>query len=124
MIRITNGRETLVVTRGAYKDIFKSQGFYETSIETTSADEDVRSVSYGSLSEVTSEIASEDVSVQETDEPEAEEVPEVKSDVELSEIPLSEMTNDQLREYADQLGVSLKGITSKKAVRDKIRSVL
>lgn len=125
MVTITNGRETLIVTNGAYNDIFKTQGFYEASVETSSASVETRSGSGVKLPESTPENVSEGISDEKNGEPTVEVEPEpVKTEVDLSEIPLSEMTNDQLREYAKQLGIDLKGITSRKVVRDKIRSVL
>lgn len=41
----------------------------------------------------------------------------------LEEIPLSEMTERQIREYADSLGIEHEGL-SKKAVRDAIKKHL
>ena len=125
MIKITNGSETYTVTQGAYKDIFKPQGFYEVSDNRTEMREETSFINEGSLTPTGGEPTSEAISVQETEDSE----PDIASGSEeapsdLSEVPLSEMTDKQLREYAKQLGVNLKGITSRKAVRDKIRSVL
>lgn len=42
----------------------------------------------------------------------------------LSEIPLSEMTTDQLIAYADELGVALQEGMSKKQIRDAVKKAL
>ena len=125
MVQITNGIVTLSVTPGAYKNIYASQGFREVNTKTPSkakVESQIETdISVGTFPEVTPEdaTASEfDAStvgtVSETPEP----------DVDLSEIPLGEMNSEQLKAYAKQLGVDLKGMTSKKAVRDKIRAAL
>lgn len=121
MITITKGDMTLRVTRGAFKDIFKAQGFIEVMPERHSETRaEVSMPSPQVTIPLESENTTESVSVQESGEPETEDL----SERDLSEIPLSEMNDKQLREYANQLGVDISGITSRKAVRNKIRSVL
>lgn len=126
MIKITNGVTTLKVTRGAFKDVFKAQGFIEVSNDSTSVETSSKSIeeqedSGGKLTEPTPENTTADISGQETDDAESE---AISDQIELSEIPLNEMTDKQLKEYAAQLGVDLKGITSRKAVKEKIKSAL
>lgn len=117
MITITNGRDTLTVTQGAYKDIFKAQGFIPVSAEAPKMPPSEPDESPRSLPEVTEEDITESKFEQVNDDSESDEE-------NLSEIPLSEMTPDQLKAYATQLGVDIRGIKSKKAVIDRIRSVL
>ena len=124
MIKITNGLTTLEVTPGAFKEIFSVQGYTPvqgTSVEDAGVPVEQPQPPRVKLPEVTPENATASVSEQETDPPEPEEIPGEEN---LSEIPISEMTNKQLKEYAEQLGVDLEGITSRKAVMNKIRSVL
>ena len=52
------------------------------------------------------------------DEPEDEE-----EDLDLSEIPLSEMTGQQMRQYAEQLGLKTEGL-KKRELRELIRNHL
>lgn len=124
MIKITNGLTTLEVTPGAFKDIFSAQGYtpvQEMPIEQTGVPVEQPQPSEDKLPEVTPESTTASISEQETDPSELE---EISGEENLSEIPISEMTNKQLKEYAEQLGVDLEGITSRKAVMNKIRSVL
>lgn len=128
MITITNGVDVIQVTQGAFTDIFKSQGF----IEINEKQPETRAEVTMSLSEETIERGDEHVSEaildQKSGDPKFETTfEEEKSqpeEIDLSEIPLSEMTDKQLKEYAAQLGVDISGITSRKAVRNKIRSAL
>lgn len=96
---------------------------------TTKMLSDASVISEVKLPEVTDENTTEAISGQETGVLEPEVIPEreitpVSEGVDLSEIPLSQMTDKQLRAYADQLGVDLTGVTSRKAVRAKIRAAL
>lgn len=117
MIKITNGRVTLMVTPGAYKDIYASQGFHQISELVTKATE----------TSLNGPEPQNDTAPDPDDEDSSEDnsgCSEDNQDEDLSEVPLNEMDSDQLREYAKKLGVDIRGLTSKKAVRDKIRSVL
>lgn len=121
MLKITNGIVTLSVTSGAYKDVYALQGFQIVTSRATETPQIEPETQGGNLPEVTPEDVSEDKS----DAPEdtlASETPEAVTD--LSEIPLGEMNSEQLRAYAKELGVDLKGMTSKKAVREKIKAAL
>ena len=124
MIKITNGFSTLEVTKGAFKDIFSAQGFspvcemhVEGSTEPIHANQPVEDKL---LNEEPKE-ASEGNSERNTGVPESD---KLSDDENLSEIPISEMTNEQLKKYAEQLGVDLSGATTRKAVMSKIRSAL
>lgn len=55
---------------------------------------------------------------------EMDELEDADEEVDLSEIPLSEMDFYQLRDYADQLGLDHKGLRSKKELRALIKSNL
>ena len=105
-----------MVTPGAYKDIYASQGFHPISEFAPRATETPLNEpeDHGdTFNEGDDEDASEDNSGCSNED---------GSD--LSEIPLNEMDSDQLRAYAKELGVDIRGLNSKKAVRDRIRSVL
>lgn len=127
MITITNGRDTLKVTPGAFRDIFKAQGFKEISETPTYTNRNTPKIDANSGVVVLgedSESSTEAISDMKYDESE----PEVKTPLsrkdELAEIPLNEMSPNELREYAKLLGVDIRGLKSKSAVKDKIRSVL
>ena len=127
MITITNGRETLVVTAGAFRDIFKAQGFHDISeipkniLKNVAIDAESQGgiISRPSDKNVYSDVSEplQDVYTAKTEQPKSRKE-------ELAEIPLNEMTPDELREYAKILGVDIRGLKSKSAVKDKIRSVL
>jgi hypothetical protein len=102
MIIISNGRLELSVTPSAYKLIYEPAGW---SISQAETDEDVREDFEGEITQGDDEDASE-------------------SDSELSEIPLNEMTSEQIRKYAKQLGVDLTGVKKLSDARNKIRAAL
>ena len=127
MVTITNGSLTLTVTPGAFRDVYLAQGFVEINNVSHNTQKTLSRAPVtqgGIVSGVDPKNASEELP-----EP-LESVPAVKAakplsrKEELAEIPLNEMTPDELREYAKLLGVNLKGLRSKNAVKDKIRSVL
>lgn len=124
MIKITNGLTTLEVTPGAYKDIFSAQGYTPvegTSVKQTEMPAETPQPTGGNFTEGEPENVPESISEQETDDI----IPENNSEeIDLSEIPLAEMSDAQLRAYAEQLGVDITGLTSRKAVRNKIKSAL
>lgn len=127
MVTITNGSLTLTVTPGAFRDVYLAQGFVEINNVSHNTQKTLSKapVTQGGI---VSGVDPKNVS-EELPEP-LESVPAVKAakplsrKEELAEIPLNEMTPDELREYAKLLGVNLKGLRSKNAVKDKIRSVL
>ena len=128
---ITNGVSVISVTKGAYEGIFKHQGYYpvEPKIQPIVAEAPkiapvVSEVQPVSLPYEAPEDTSETNSVQEEGISEVEAEVEEKNDTVLSEIPLSEMTQDQLRAYAKELGVDIKGLKNRKAVIDRIRASL
>lgn len=110
MIVISNGRLELSVTPSAYKLIYEPAGW---SISQAETDEDVREDFEGEITQGDDEDASESDS--ESSEKEQEK---------LSEIPLNEMTSEQIRKYAKQLGVDLTGVKKLSDARNKIRAAL
>lgn len=124
MIKITNGITEMLVSIGAYKDIYKSQGYKPVSGIVSEASSRPTETPAGSVVKFTSPDP-ENVSEDNSDVSEDKPSPEPESlPADLSEIPLGEMNSDQLRAYAKELGVDLKGLTSKRAVREKIRAAL
>lgn len=117
MLHITNGPVTLTVTKGAFNNYYKHCGFQienraeGAELERVVTTQPNYTVEYlGDSSQVENEKKSDGY---EDDE-----------EIELSEIPLSEMSFEQLNEYADQLGLEHEGIRSKKELRAMIRSYL
>lgn len=136
MLTITNGRDIIMVTRGAYAALYKHQGYTVVSGEGGSTpppnpgDEaessQAKITPNGSEDEgVTLPTGKSKVDSSSTNPGEyAAEDEEEEEEVDLSEIPLAEMTRSQLLEYADQLGVEYTGEETKRKLRELIRAVL
>lgn len=114
MVHITNGNLNLEVTKGAFESFYANLGFNivksfkKTPVLTDTLNQE------DNLSD-----EEEDSTQQEEDEEEEEE-----EEIDLSEIPLSEMGFDQLTAYADELGLNHDGVRSKKELRYIIRQHL
>lgn len=110
MIQITNGKLTLTVPNAAFHDMYEPAGFRPVKARRrvkTSGD------SLPNFEDRTPEEENLDEETEDTDE-----------DLDLSEIPLSEMGFEQLCEYADQLNIDHEGVRSKKELRALIRAEL
>lgn len=110
MLRITNGSVTLTVTKGAFNNYYKHCGF---QIENRAEGAELEGV-VTTQPNYTAEYLGNSPQVKNEEDEE----------IELSEIPLSEMSFEQLNEYADQLGLEHEGIRSKKELRAMIRNYL
>lgn len=126
MLQVTNGVVTLTVTKGAFKSFYEHNGFH--AVDGEDGHEEAGKV----LTHPTPETghpghSSQQELRQDTDAPEDEDGDDdddTEDDVDLSEIPLGEMSFDQLNEYADQLELDHDGIRSKKELRALIRQHL
>lgn len=133
MLTITNGRDTLIVTKGAYSALYKHQGYSvlegdagstpspntqpdanSPQPEIVSNDDYVEGDNYPDEGDKT-DFTPENSGDSDTESGEDEGV------TDLSEIPLIEMSKEQLYEYADQLGIEYTGEETKKQLRALIR---
>lgn len=117
MLRITNGSVTLTVTKGAFINYYKHCGF---QIENHSDGAELEGV-VTTQPNYTAEYLGDSPQVKnggDSDDYEED------GEIELSEIPLSEMSFDQLNDYADKLGLDHESIRSKKELRMLIRKHL
>lgn len=114
MVTICKNGITQKVTNGAFREIFEPQGW-----QIAGAADDISEA--------------EEVFIPETTEPEdPEEKPETgenkvsaeEKSADLSEIPLSEMDLEQLKAYAEQLGVIVPEGARQKTIRQAIRKAL
>ena len=119
MIKITNGKFTLTVTKGSFKTIYESQGYKVVESAPTESSEEVGTI----LPEMENELLA-DSTQQGIGESDEEQPPTPGEDRELEEIPLSEMDYYQLTAYADKLGVDRTGLRSTKDLRRVIRAAL
>lgn len=117
MITITNGQMTLTVPNASYRGFFAASGFHPLA--------DQEHVKVPADTFPTSEEETPENAILYEEKDESEEVPEAEAEgeeIDLSEIPLSEMDFYQLCDYADQLGLDRRGIRSKKELRALIKS--
>ena len=121
MIRIQKGSSELTVTRGAYKNFYSKMGY--TPVAEAPTPENFEE-EYTHLEEDSPVL--EDPTQLRTDPEETAESEESleSEELDLSEIPLSDMTSDQLREYAEQLGIDPTEYPSRKELRKAIRNHL
>lgn len=125
MLQVTNGVVTLTVTKGAFKSFYEHNGFHTVDGEDGHGDAGVV-VTHPAPETGHSGHSSQQEMGQDTNdaEDEADGDEEDEDDVDLSEIPLGEMSFDQLNDYADQLELDHDGIRSKKELRALIREHL
>ena len=123
MIKITNGRQALRVSQGAYEGYFKHLGYRPVdAIEPHENPEQENA--HGDPETPVSEDSTESSGVEEAPgDPEGEE-PDEEYEEDLSEIPLGEMKLSQLIAYAEQLGLEHDGTPNKKELRALIRNHL
>lgn len=126
MLQVTNGVVTLTVTKGAFKSFYEHNGFH--AVDGEDGHEEAGEVLTHPAPETGHPGHSSQQELrQDTDAPEGEDgddEDDTEDDVDLSEIPLGEMSFDQLNEYADQLELDHDGIRSKKELRALIREHL
>lgn len=118
MITITNGQNTLTVPNSAYEMMFKDSGYHPLADEEHATDEGDKIITEAEKVPLDALDVEENEALDESPDEEEE------AEVDLSEIPLSEMDYYQLCAYADQLGVDRRGIRSKRELRALIKSVL
>ena len=118
MIKIQKGDTVLTVTRGAYANYYKHLGYEAVCVAKTSENPGEENTHPHDDSQ-----QHEDSTQLKSDEDTFEEEP-VDEEPDLSEIPLGEMTFNQLCEYADQLGLDHDGIRKRSELRALIRGHL
>ena len=117
MITITDGQMTLIVPNASYRGFFAASGFHPLA--------DQEHVGVPADTFTTSEEETSENAILDEEKDKSEEVLEAEDEdeeIDLSEIPLSEMDFYQLCDYADQLGLDRRGIRSKKELRALIKS--
>lgn len=99
-MRITDGVQEREVSKGAYKSIFKQNGWVPCDEELVEdSDDEV----------VVDDDDDDEVVVDDDDEEE-----------ELEEKPLSKMNLSELKEYAELKGVDIDGLETKKEIKEAI----
>jgi hypothetical protein len=105
MVKITNGISTYEVTKGAFENVFKNQGYFtvKDKIESTS-DEDLEYGKFESKPEVTDE-----------DKAFVDEV---------SEKPISQWSKTEVKRFASIKNIDLSGTASVSEAKDRIKVYL
>ena len=119
MIKIKKGDSVLTVTRGAYNNFYKGLGY--RVLRATKASEPLEGVSIHPEKDSADSGDLSQLNI--TPEEDSDELPEEEEELDLSEIPLGEMTGAQLKQYAEQLGLESEGL-KKRELRELIRNHL
>lgn len=114
MLTIVKENQELIVTKGAYNTMYAPQGWVIKSDEIISAT--VKATPEEKIAVLFQEEAIDQSTEDVTNEPDLD-------TVDLSEIPLSSMTVEQLKAYAQQLGVEVNS-DSARQLRSRIKKVL
>lgn len=120
-MKITNGVDVLTVSKSAFENYFESLnwrkiGDYDdvSSLGNNSLSEDIKNENTENLAEDTSPITPPNFPpVTEEGEPDERT---------LDEIPLSEMSVNQLRSLAIEKGIDISGVKTKSELRHRIRN--
>lgn len=120
MVDITNGKNSLTVTRGAFEGIYKHQGYtlVHNYAGSTTIKPDV-------TKEEVAQSFVEDVAAVEEQLPEAEESTEkVIEMAELLETPIGQWSKEQLKEFAEANNISIDGASTVREVRNIIKNFI
>lgn len=121
MILITDGSSDFLVTKGAYLNFFKGKGFHEKTDEDELLAPEVET-GQGSLFNPQGEEINQEV--EDADDDSEALSSESPDEVSLSEIPLAEMTTEQLEARAKELGLNPDEFNSRKEARVAIRKAM
>ena len=105
MVKITNGVDVIKVTRGAFENIYKSQGFVEADAPKEKKQEE-GSKEPGELEE------------------ETEEYEEQKFVKELEEKPLTSWNKKEIKRYCSIVGIDISGPKSAEEAKEIIKNFL
>ena len=111
MLQVTNGKVTLTVTKGAFNAFYVHKGFQAVNGES-------------GQKKAPGVLIPETVSKQFSEHSTQLRLPEERKKKTLAETPLSALNFEQLKSYADILGISHDRIRSKKELRALIRQAL
>lgn len=126
MVTIKKGSRVYTVTKGVYENSFRKQGYkiVDEEIKPKTPLDLKGEIDVGADEEdedLDSKNSPEDEDFDETEDETDEGEPE---DEDLSEKPLSKMNTDELKAYANQLGVDVSECTTKKEMKEAIKEAL
>lgn len=122
MVKITNGVDVIEVTRGAFENIYKSQGF----VEADAPKEKERKVKENPEGEQKSDEEEQEEGSKESDEleEETEESEEQKFVKELEEKPLTSWNKREIKRYCSIVGIDISGTKSADEAKEIIKNFL
>lgn len=119
-IKITNGVDVLTVSKSAFENFYENLNWHKidgsadvSSLGNNSLSEDIKNESTENLSGNTVTITPPNFPPVEEQEPDERT---------LEEIPLSEMSVNQLRSLALEKGIDISGVKTKSELRHRIRN--
>lgn len=124
MIKIEKGNSVLTVTAGAYENYYKHLGYKPVGVPVSCENSGEGNTYPPDDSQHLDDPTQLRIDGSDSDDGEEPLEDDEDEELNLSEIPLSEMNFDQLCEYADELGLDHGGIRSKKEMRALIRAHL
>lgn len=120
MINITNGKQTIQVTKGAYKALFQPKGWIEVNGNLTSLT-DEENGNEEIVSEEEKIAKNENSTANMTEESYEDDYEEEVEDDEI-EIPFSEMSVRQLRTYAKEHNIDVSPAQNKRELREIVEA--
>lgn len=123
MIKITNGNDTYIVTRGAYETVYKGMGFYpvgqEPVVRSTGGDTpDVDEAAPKRVEDV--DVEAVDASAGPVEAKGSEESEDEKWCKSIRQKPISQWNKQELKRYATLNGIDTSGARTVNDVRSKI----
>lgn len=119
-IKITNGVDVLTVSKSAFENFYENLNWHKidgsadvSSLGNNSLSEDIKNENTENLSGNTTPITPPNFPPVEEQEPDERT---------LEEIPLSEMSVNQLRSLALEKGIDISGVKTKSELRHRIRN--
>lgn len=120
MVRISNGRQTVEVTKGAFENVYKNLGFYEVGVTTAEPVHQHQQTPPTPPTQETETSNEDQDGGEENNEGEGEPL-----DIEaLLEKPLSQWTPEELKEFVSVKGIDTTGATKVSQVRKIVKAYL
>lgn len=123
MVSITNGLQTVVVSSGAYREIYLPQGWQLAPEKAEALPQVQKQISFEDL-EVIPPVAPKDdqEDLEEPQEEDNEDQPEEGTEADILLRPLGELSLDELKTVALLKGIATEGLRTRKEIRQAIRS--
>lgn len=121
MINITNGKQTIQVTKGAYKVLFQPKGWIEVGGNLTGLTDEENGTEEV-ISEKEKIAKNENLTGNMTEENYEDDYEDEEAEDEEIEIPFSEMSVRQLRTYAKEHNIDVSPAQNKRELREIVEA--